>query len=194
MAATDVAMPMPTDPVTNERLENVLLGIAQQIEGAMSTVKSELIGLITEAELRWQSKLEAQLEAQGPAPPGAASELGELRAELAQSQGRVDDKLRAQNAELQQLQQGLTDLEAHTRSTTTTTNQRLEERTEVVLDTMTEHFDVVFEGVKTAVETLDWRVTGQANEIWWLNQNHPGSVSELVADLESRLQRQTHSA
>ena len=63
MAATDVAMPMPTDAVTNERLEQVLIGIAQQIEGAMSTVKSEMTGLITEAELRWQAKLEEQLEA-----------------------------------------------------------------------------------------------------------------------------------
>ena len=131
---------MPTDPVTNERLENVLLGIAQQIEGAMTTVKSELTGLITEAELRWQSKLEAQLEAREPAPPEAASELEALRAELAQSQTEVDGKLRAQDAELQQLQQGLTDLEAQARRAETTTNQRLEERTDVVLDTMTEHF------------------------------------------------------
>ena len=125
MAATDgLAMPMPTDYVTNERLENVLLGIAQQIEGAMTTVKSELTGLITEAELRWQSKLEAQLEAQGPVqPPGSPSELEALRTELAQSQAEVDDKLRAQNAELQQLQQGHADLEAQARSSETTTNQ-----------------------------------------------------------------------
>ena len=42
------------------------------------------------------------------------------------------------------------------------------------------------------METLKWKVSGQANEVWWLTQNHT-SVSELVADLESRLQRQTHS-
>ena len=53
MAAVETGMPMPTDPVTNERLEQVLLGIATQIEGAMATVKSEMTGLITEAELRW---------------------------------------------------------------------------------------------------------------------------------------------
>ena len=58
---------------------------------------------------------------------------------------------------------------------------------------MTSHFDMFFEDVKTAVETLGWKVGGQANEIWWLTQNHPGSISELVADLESKLQRQTHN-
>jgi chromosome segregation ATPase len=122
-----------------------------------------------------------QLEAQRPTP---LSELEALRAELAQSQSEVDSKLRAQDAELQKLQQRLKDLEAQARRAETTTNQRLEERTDVVLDTMTEHFDVVFEEVKAAVETLSWKVANPANEVGWLTQNHPGSVSELVADLE----------
>ena len=46
------------------------------------------------------------------------------------------------------------------------TSQRLEERTDVVLDTMTGHFDLVFEEIKAAVETRSWKVSGQA---WWLN-------------------------
>ena len=153
--AAATQMPMPGDPVTNERLESVLLGIATQIASAVQNVKSDMTGLITEAELRWQSKLEEQIEAQRPTP---LSELEALRAELAQSQSEVDGKLRAQVAELQQHQQGLADLEAQARRAETTTNQRLEERTDVVLDTMTEHFDVVFEEVKAAVEILSWKL------------------------------------
>ena len=159
--AAATQMPMPNDPVTNERLESVLLGIATQIASAVEGAKSDMMGLITEAELRWQSKLAEHLEAQGSVPP---SELEVLRTELAQSQAEVDGKLRAQDSELQQLQQGLRDLEAQARRAETTTNQRLEERTDVVLDTMTEHFDVVFEELKAAVETLSWKVASQANE------------------------------
>ena len=48
-------MPMPMDPVANERIESILLGITEQIEGCMPEVKSEDIGFITEAELRWQA-------------------------------------------------------------------------------------------------------------------------------------------
>ena len=50
MAATQ--MPMPGDPVTDERWETVLLGIATQIASGMSEVKSEMSALINEAELR----------------------------------------------------------------------------------------------------------------------------------------------
>ena len=53
-------MPMPGDPVTNERLETVLLGIATQIASGMAEVKSEMSGLINEAEPRWQAKLAQQ--------------------------------------------------------------------------------------------------------------------------------------
>ena len=84
-------------------------------------------------------------------------------------------------------------MEQQARRAATTTTDQLEQRTEVVLETMTSHFDMVFEDVKTAVETLGWKGGGQANEIWWLTQSHPGSVTELVADLESKLQRQTHN-
>ena len=106
MAATGAsAMPLPTDYVTNERVENILLGIAQQIEGAMTTVKSEMTGLITEAELRWQTRLAEQTEAserdRGQAPPDG---LEAVRAPLAESETQTSELLRAQNAELQQLQ------------------------------------------------------------------------------------------
>ena len=97
-----------TEFVTNEGLEAVLVGIATQIASGIADAKSGMTGLVTEAELRWQSKLSEQLEAHGVvAPP---PELSAFRAELAQNQAEVDGKLRAQNAELQQLQQGLTDL------------------------------------------------------------------------------------
>ena len=68
---------------------------------------------------------------------------------------------------------------------------QLEQRTEVVLDTMTNHFDQVIGEVKAVVETFDWKVSGQANEIWWLTQNQPVSVDELVADIEGKLRRST---
>ena len=55
---------------------------------------------------------------------------------------------------------------------------------------MTSHFDQVFEEVKAVVETLSWKVSGQANEIWWTTQNQPGSFHELVADIEGKLRRQ----
>ena len=114
-------MLMPTDYVTNERVENILLGIAQQIGGAMTTVKSEMTGLITEAELRWQTQLselaeKAEVDHRGihkmdappierdrePAPPGC---LEAVRAQLAESETRTSELLRAQNTELAQLQQ-----------------------------------------------------------------------------------------
>ena len=50
-------MPMPGEPVTNERLETVLLGIATQIASGMSEVRSEMSALVNEADLRWQAKL-----------------------------------------------------------------------------------------------------------------------------------------
>ena len=112
MAAADgSAMPLPADYVTNERVENILLGIAQQIEGAMTTVKSEMTGLITEAELRWQTRFSEQAEAserdRGPAPPDG---LEAVRARLAESETQTSELLRARNAELQQLQHGLREL------------------------------------------------------------------------------------
>ena len=182
-------MPMPNDPATNERIEGIVLGIAAQIQGGMADVKSEVIGLITEDKLRWQAQMESRLEDRGMTDPSAS--LSDFRAKLTRSQIEVDDKLRAQDAELQQLQQGLKDLETQARRAATTTTQQLEQRTEVILDTMASHFDTVFDEVKAAVEPLDWRVSVQANEIWSLTQNQPGSVGELVADIEGRLQRQT---
>ena len=59
MAATQ--MPMPGEPVTNERLETVLIGIATQIASGMSEVRTEFSALVNEAELRWQAKLDEQL-------------------------------------------------------------------------------------------------------------------------------------
>ena len=43
------------------------------------------------------------------------------------------------------------------------TAQQLELTTEVGLDTMTEHFDNVFDEVKSVVEALDYTVRGHAN-------------------------------
>ena len=111
--------------------------------------------------------------------------------ERAQSQAAVDGKLLAQVAELQQLQQGLADVGAQARRAETAIAQQLEHRTEIVLDALTEHFDTVFDKVKVAGEALDWKVQGKANELWWMAQNLPGSVGEMVADIEGRLQRQT---
>ena len=50
-------MPVPGDYVTNERLESMFLGIATQIASGIEGAKSKMMRLITEAELRWQSKL-----------------------------------------------------------------------------------------------------------------------------------------
>ena len=55
---------------------------------------------------------------------------------------------------------------------------------------MTDHFDTVFDEVKAAVESLDWKVQGQATEVWWMGQNLPNTVGELVANIEGKLQRQ----
>ena len=54
MAASGAAaaMPMRNDPMTHERIEEILFGIAAQIQGGMAEVRSEVIGFITEAELR----------------------------------------------------------------------------------------------------------------------------------------------
>ena len=86
MAASGAAtaMPMPNDPVTNERNEGILFGIAAQIQGGMAEVKSEVIGLITEAELGWQAQLATQLEDRGMTDPSAS--LDDFRAQLAQSE------------------------------------------------------------------------------------------------------------
>ena len=112
MAAT-TQMPMPTDPVTNERLESVLLGIATQIASAVEGAKSEMSGLVTEAELRWQTQLSELAEAQTARPGDAAPPDGleAVRAQLAESEARTSELLRAQNAELAQLQEGLGELE-----------------------------------------------------------------------------------
>ena len=149
-------MPMPGEPVTNERLEAMLIGIAAQIASGMSEVRTEMSALVNEAELRWQAKLDEQLG--GPGAAGAARapfDPAGLRDELAQSQAATEQKLHAQNAELQQLQRGLSDLEAGARLAEAKTKEQLEERTTVVLHTMTDHFDTVFDDVKTAVESLD---------------------------------------
>ena len=94
MAAADgtAAMPMPNDYVTNERIEGILLGIAAQIQGGMAEVMSEVIGLITEAELRWQAQLATQPEDRGQDPPDS---LDGLRTQLAKSESEANEKLRA---------------------------------------------------------------------------------------------------
>ena len=120
-------MPMPNDPVTNERIEGILLGIAAQSQGGMAEVKSEVIGFITEAEIRWQAQLATQLtqlEHRGMTDPSAS--LNDSRAQLAQSESEANEKLRAQDAELQQLQQGLRDLETQARRAAATTTDQLE--------------------------------------------------------------------
>ena len=187
MAATQ--LPMPGDPVTNERFETILFGIATQSASGMAEVKSEMSALINEAEFRWQARLEEQRGEQGAA--GVFLDLTDLREELSQSQAATEQKLRAQDAELQQLQQGLTDLDASARRAEAKTTEQLEHRITVVLDRMTERFDTVFDEVKTAVESLDWKVQHQAGQVWWMGQNLPNIVGELVADIEGKLQRQS---
>ena len=89
MAATQI--PMPGEPVTNERLETVLIGIATQMASCMSEVRTEMSALVNEAELRWQAKLDEQLG--GPGAAGAAGahfEPTALRAELAGSQAATE--------------------------------------------------------------------------------------------------------
>ena len=108
MAATQ--MPLPGDYVTNERLETILFGIATQIARGMSEVKSEMTALVNEAELHWQARPAMQRENQGTA--GTPLDFACLGEERAQSQAAVDGKLLAQDAELQQLQQGFTDVGA----------------------------------------------------------------------------------
>ena len=129
-------MPMPGDPVTNERLETVLLGIATQIASGMAEVKSHMSALINEAELRWQARLDEQRGEQGAA--GAPPDLAGLCEELAQSQAAVDGTLRAQDADLKQLQQGLTDLGAQARLAAITTSEQFEHRPETV-NTLLDH-------------------------------------------------------
>ena len=157
-------MPMPGEPVTNDRLETLFLGIATQIASGMAEVKSEMSALINEAKLRWQAKLDEQRSEAGTG--GAHPDVAALRAELAQSQAAAEGTLRAQDAELKQLQQGLTDFDVQARRAEATTGEQLELRTETVLDTMTEHFGTVFDEVKAAVESLDWKLQGHANQVW----------------------------
>ena len=54
VATAAMQMPMMVGPVTNQRLETVLLGIATQIASGMSEVGSEMSALINEAERCWQ--------------------------------------------------------------------------------------------------------------------------------------------
>ena len=56
---------------------------------------------------------------------------------------------------------------------------------------MTGHFDNVFDKVKAAVEALDYTVRGHANQIRWLKKTQLGSVDEMVAGIEAKLQKQT---
>ena len=65
MAATE-GIPIPTGAVTNERLEIVLQGIATSIAARIAEAKSEMRGLTTEAELRWQAVLAEQTEGRVP--------------------------------------------------------------------------------------------------------------------------------
>ena len=80
--------------VTSERLESVLLGIATQIKSGMAEVTADVTALITEAELRWQTKLDEQRSEAGTG--GAHPDLATIRVELAQSQAAAEGTLRAQ--------------------------------------------------------------------------------------------------
>ena len=102
------------------------------------------------------AKLDEQLGGTGEAgAAGAPFDPAALRAELVESQAATEQKFYARNAELQQLQRGLSDLEASARRAKAQTTEQLELRTTVVLDTLTDHFDTVFGNTKTAVESLD---------------------------------------
>ena len=61
LAMAAMQMPMPGDPVTNERLETALFGIATQIVSGMPEVKSEMNALINEAELLRQANAQPEL-------------------------------------------------------------------------------------------------------------------------------------
>ena len=100
-----------------------------------------------------------------------------MREQITQNKTSIDEVFRAQDAEMRQLQQVLTEIEAQARRAETTTTDcvreaatllgtRLGERTEIMLDTAARHFGDVFDGVKAAVEGLDWKVQGHTNEIW----------------------------
>ena len=58
---------------------------------------------------------------------------------------------------------------------------------------MTEHFDNVFDEAKSVVEALAYTVRGHANQIRWLNKTQQGSVDEMVAGIEAKLQKQAGS-
>ena len=82
-----------------------------------------------------------------------------MREQITQKKSSADDVFRAQDAEMRQFQQDLTEVEAQDRRAETTTadfekttadlvretetllQTRLDERTEIVLDTATKHFD-----------------------------------------------------
>ena len=116
--------------VTIERLEQVLQGLASQIATGVSDAKVEMTGLITEAELRWQAKLAEHAEqfaglGPAPSPPDTSA---------------VDAKLRAQDAELQQLQQALSDLETQARRADTVTTA-LQTELQTITTTVTDRLD-----------------------------------------------------
>ena len=64
----------------------------------MAEVESEVIGLFTEAELRWKAQLASQLEGRGVTD--VTTSLNVFHEQIAQSQTEVVGKLRAQDAEL----------------------------------------------------------------------------------------------
>ena len=117
MAATG-SIPMPTDAVTIERLKAVLLGIATQIASGIAEAKSEMTGIITEAQLRWQAMLAEQAE--GQVPGAVPSGLADLRDDLVQNKASADDTFREQNAEMRQQQQISTEVETQARRATAT--------------------------------------------------------------------------
>ena len=59
------------------------------------------------------------------------------------------------------------------REAETTFKRLLDDRTQVVLQTASRHFDGMFDDVQAAIEGLDWKVPGHTNEIWWLMQGLP---------------------
>ena len=65
--------------------------MATQIATVVADAKSEMTGLVTEAELRWQARLDEQAEVTaGTSSP--LPELEALRTELAQGQAEANEK------------------------------------------------------------------------------------------------------
>ena len=199
-------------PVTMDRMQQALLGVTTQLQASIQEAKSEAIGLITEAELRWQAKLDEQLST-----PLATAAVSELRAQVAADKSALEATLAAQNGEMTQIQQSLTELETQARrsenaaaeatallaSTTTQLVQktedllttrldhmttRLDDRTDRVLDVMSEQVEKsgseIREEVQTIVGKMQWRSKWLSDENWRLS----GEVWQLQQNAQNHPQ------